>query len=73
MTNWLKFPFLLHNMYEVTLFADYFSREITLNDASVFEFRHWFEGLEHGIPLIKGSINATNDRKQLDSIKMHFG
>ena len=60
-------------MYEVTLFADYFSREITLNDASVFEFRHWFEGLEHGIPLIEGSINAPNDRKQLDSIKMHFG
>ena len=61
-------------MYEVTLFADYFSREITLNDASVFEFRHWFE---HGIPFIEGSINATNnatnDRKQLDSIKMHFG
>ena len=60
-------------MYEVTLFADYFKREITLNDASVFEFRHLFEGLEHGIPLIEGSINATNDRKQLDSIKMHFG
>ena len=57
-------------MYEVTLFVDYFSREITLNDAPVFEFGHWFE---HGIPLIEGSINATNDRKQLDSIKMRFG
>ena len=61
-------------MYEVTLFADYFSREITLNDASVFEFRHLFEGLEHGIPLIEGSINATTGSNwiQLKCISDNF-